>query len=120
MEAAASGLVEFESPDLLLIETAHVFLKAARRGVLTEEQATAAYQAVGEIDIRMHRTPLFPNHLVEWATRELVTAYDLAFVDLAQRLGLPIVSGDEVLGRKISKLLTFVSLSDIDSFLSQS
>ncbi|WP_219413130.1 type II toxin-antitoxin system VapC family toxin [Pseudonocardia nigra] len=85
------------APELIDIETLHVLRSMHRRGSLDAAQAA---QAVGQVEqaplARMAHRPLVSRI---WELRDSITAYDAAYIALAERLDVPLLTCDARLGR---------------------
>jgi len=80
------------APHLLDVEVAQVLRRYAAAGTLTSERGLAALTDLA--DFPVHRYPhdwLLPR---VWELRHNVTAYDAAYVALAEALPAPLVSCD--------------------------
>ena len=89
------------APDLLTAECANILWKKVRRGELTEEEACLAARLLARADIDL--IPMRP--FLEPATRIAVAldhpAYDCVYLAAAEAAGLPFVTADERLLRKV-------------------
>ncbi|MGH4025478.1 MAG: type II toxin-antitoxin system VapC family toxin [Pseudonocardiaceae bacterium] len=85
------------APELIDLESANVI----RRMVLCRELATAeAREALGEIrESPLTRIPHRPLIGRVWELRDTLTAYDAAYVALAELFGVPILTCDGRLAR---------------------
>lgn len=85
------------APELIDLEAANVI----RRMVLRRELAAAeAREALGEIrDSPLTRIPHGPLVGRVWELRDTLTAYDAAYVALAELFGVPILTCDSRLAR---------------------
>jgi predicted nucleic acid-binding protein len=89
------------APDLLTAECANILWKKVRRGEISDEEASFAANLLGRADIDL--LPMRP--LLEPATRIAVAldhpAYDCVYLAAAEAVGLPFVTADERLLRKV-------------------
>ena len=89
------------APDLLLPECANILWKKVRLGELTADEGAFAARLLARADVDL--SPMRP--LMEEATRLAVhldhPAYDCVYLALAQARGLPFVTADERLLRKV-------------------
>ena len=80
------------SPHLLDLEVAQVLRRLVQQGVVSAHRADEAVRDL--LDLRMARYP----HLVLlpriWQLRHNFSAYDAAYVTLAEKLGAPLVTRD--------------------------
>jgi predicted nucleic acid-binding protein len=83
------------APALLDIEVAHVLRKRVRSGKLAEELARAALDDLADLPIR--RVDVVPLLRRMWELRDNVTAYDAAYVALAERLDAALITADVAL-----------------------
>jgi predicted nucleic acid-binding protein len=80
------------SPHLLDLEVMQVLRRMAREGMLS---ATRADQAVSDLlNLRITRYPHFVLLPEIWRRRHNLSAYDAAYVVLAQKLGAALVTRD--------------------------
>ena len=84
-------------PALLDAEVAQVLRRMVVAEMVDEPRARASLEILGDMPLQRHLlTPLLPRI---WALRENLTAYDAAYVALAEALGCSLVTFDEKLGR---------------------
>lgn len=83
---------DLHAPHLLDVEILHALRGLVRARVLSEDRAHDVRSDVGELAIV--RYPHEPLGDRIWALRHNVTAYDAAFVALAEALGVPLVTCD--------------------------
>lgn len=79
-------------PHLVDVEVLQALRGLVLRGQLTAEQATIARSHLDELTLRR-----FPHHPLRdriWELRNNLTAYDAAYVALAEALGLPLITTD--------------------------
>jgi predicted nucleic acid-binding protein len=80
------------APELLDIEIAHVLRRMAARGDIPDADAEEALRDITEAPIaRTPHRPLVPRI---WELRHAVTAYDAAYIALAEALDAPLVTTD--------------------------
>jgi predicted nucleic acid-binding protein len=82
-------------PHLIDLEVAQVLRRYAASGVLTADRGAQALQDLTDFPlIRYPHDPLLPRI---WELRHNLTAYDAAYVALAEALGAPLVTRDAAL-----------------------
>jgi predicted nucleic acid-binding protein len=98
VEAAVLSRGEaLHAPHLLDLEVPQVLRRYAARGDISEARGAISLEILARMPIRRHaHTPLLDRI---WALRAHVTAYDGAYVALAERLGATLVTRDARLGR---------------------
>jgi predicted nucleic acid-binding protein len=97
---SASSLVErllvpevsLQVPHLLDLEVAQVIRRYWLAGILTGDRAGEALADFQ--DLRIHRHPHEPLLSRVWELRHNLTAYDAAYVALAEALGAPLLTRD--------------------------
>lgn len=80
------------APQLLDLEVAQVMRRLVREGAVSAPRAAEAIQDL--LDLRMTRYPhsvLLPRI---WQLRHNLSAYDAAYIVLAEKLGAPLVTRD--------------------------
>ena len=85
------------APHLIDVESAHALRRAAFVGDVAEERAENAIEAL--LDLQLQRYPqtiLLPRI---WELRRSLTAYDAAYVALAETLDAPLLTTDQALAR---------------------
>lgn len=82
-------------PHFMSLEVCQVLRRLARIGVITSDRAREALFDLEQLaTIRHSHEPLLPR---VWELRENLTAYDAAYVALAEGLSAPLVTCDEKL-----------------------
>ena len=85
------------APYLLDIEVAHALRRYTLRGVLSPARGAEALADLAELRLRRYpHLPLLPRI---WELRENLSAFDAAYVALAEALDAPLVTSDSALGR---------------------
>ncbi|MGH9361660.1 MAG: type II toxin-antitoxin system VapC family toxin [Thermoanaerobaculia bacterium] len=80
-------------PHLLDLEAAQVLRRYVRRGEIHSERAWQALDILRDLPLlRYPHDPLLPRI---WELRENLTAYDAAYVALAEALDATLLTGDE-------------------------
>jgi predicted nucleic acid-binding protein len=82
-------------PSLWAYEVANVVLMAERRGRLTEFQATRFVELLGRLPINVDLAPPEISTVLALGRRHGLSAYDAAYLALAERDGLPLATQDE-------------------------
>jgi predicted nucleic acid-binding protein len=86
----------FYAPGLIDVEVVQVFRRLARIGAVSASRAGAAVALLEELPIeRRPALALLPRI---WALRDNLTAYDAAYIALAEVLGYPLVTCDRRCG----------------------
>ena len=83
---------DLHAPHLIDIEVLHALRRLTARGELTEERAADARLDFG--DLALVRYPHVGLRDRIWELRHNLTAYDAAFIALAELLGAPVVTCD--------------------------
>jgi predicted nucleic acid-binding protein len=93
-------------PSLWRLEIANSLAGAVRRKRIDREFRRAALADLGDLDIVVDALTDSRawNAILEFADRFLLTVYDAAYVELAQRLALPLATLDEDMRRAGSQL----------------
>lgn len=86
-------------PALWETEFANVMTVLLRRGVLARHQTDAILKRVERLQLAIDRTAVVPRALFEIAEQHGISAYDAAYLELAQRRGLPLATRDAKLAR---------------------
>ena len=94
--------VRFYVPDLFFIECTNVLWKYVRRFGYPLESARQDVADLTGLPLRVVSTGALADGALEIAATHGITAYDAAYVALAQRLSLPLVTADEVLVRRLA------------------
>jgi predicted nucleic acid-binding protein len=95
--AALRAAGDLAAPDLIDVETVSALRKRWLAGTLTDERFAAA---VGDLeDLDLDRSPALPLMSRAFELRANLTAYDAAYVALAEALGCELLTGDGRLAR---------------------
>ncbi|MGE0800114.1 MAG: type II toxin-antitoxin system VapC family toxin [Lautropia sp.] len=97
--SAAQALIHgraLHAPALLDFELANVASSKARRGLTDRDAAGAALDALSMLDLIRHPAP--PASLLRLAARYGLSAYDAAYLWLAEALPAPLATFDARLG----------------------
>jgi len=82
-------------PSLWVYEVANVVLMAERRGRLTEFQGTRFVELLGRLPINVDLAPPEITTVLAVGRRHGLSAYDAAYLALAERDGIPLATQDE-------------------------
>lgn len=89
--------VALHAPHLLTVEVLHVLRRRVATESTTADEAQAALDLLHDLDVSYHdHLPLTQRM---WALRDNLTAYDAAYVALAELLDAPLVTSDVRLAR---------------------
>lgn len=88
---------ELHAPHLLDLEVAQVLRRYALAGVLDEARGQAALEDLADLGLVRHAHDLFLARI--WELRSRVTAYDAAYLALAEALPAPLLTLDRRLAR---------------------
>lgn len=80
------------APHLIDVEVAQVLRRYAALGIVTASRARGALQDLIDLPLIRYAHDLFLPRI--WELRENFTAYDAAYVALAEALGAPLVTCD--------------------------
>jgi len=84
--------VSLEAPHLLDLEVAQVIRRFWLAGRITAERAEQALADLGDLRIHRHSHEFLLSRV--WELRQNLTAYDAAYVALAEALGAPLITRD--------------------------
>jgi predicted nucleic acid-binding protein len=101
-----SGQTRLAAPTLLLYEVTHAVLQAARRGRIGQEAAEAILTAFEQLEIEM--APVAWQPTFSLAQQFDRSAYDAAYLALAQARGELLVTGDLRLYHAVHERLDWV------------
>ena len=89
--------ISLHTPELLDLEVLNVLRRYVRAGKVAADRAEAAVRRMSELDLQRHRHgPMLPRI---WSWRASLTAYDAAYVTLAEILGGPLLTTDARLSK---------------------
>ncbi len=84
--------VTLHAPHLLDLEVAQILRRYVFRGTIEADRGRLALEQLALLDIDRYAHDLFLTRI--WALRDNVTAYDAAYVSLAEALDAPLLTGD--------------------------
>ncbi|WP_420616240.1 type II toxin-antitoxin system VapC family toxin [Candidatus Palauibacter sp.] len=92
MQRISDPGISLHSPELLDLEVLHVLRRYERTGAVSSTRAGEAYRNLLDLDVRRHgHEPLLSRI---WSRRHNLTAYDAAYVTLAEILDAPLLTTD--------------------------
>lgn len=92
MQRISDPAISLHSPEILDLEVLHVLRRYERTGVLSGPRTDEAYCNFLDLDVRRHgHEPLLSRI---WSRRHNLTAYDAAYVTLAETLDAPLLTTD--------------------------
>ena len=96
LRAALNGEEQIAAPDLWTYEMLNLLLSACRRGRITPDRLEQAVRLVQRIPMIFHdhQTELVQNRVTKLAMRFSLSAYDAAYLELADRLQCRLKSQD--------------------------
>lgn len=106
IRAYALGTVELRGPDLLSHEVTNAVLQAVRRRRVTLEIAQEILTAFEDLSLPLE--PVIPRQVLALAHRFERSAYDAAYLNLAESLNTQLVTGDQRLYNAVSPHLPWV------------
>ena len=101
-----AGRIELKAPDLLPYELTNAVWQAERRGRISSVQADEILQAMEGLQIDIQA--LDWAEMLPLARRYERSAYDAAYLVLAEKLGEPLITGDERLYNAVHAHLDWV------------
>jgi predicted nucleic acid-binding protein len=92
-------------PGLWHLEVANVLLQAERRGRIGRADVARRLMLISDLPIATDQeTPRAWRETLSLARAENLTAYDAAYLELAERRGLPLMTRDNELGAAAKRL----------------
>jgi predicted nucleic acid-binding protein len=102
----AASQERLKAPVLVVYEVSNAVWQAERRGRITSAQTDEIMQTVAELDIEL--LPLDWGEMLPMARQYNRSAYDAAYLTLAQRVGESLVTGDKRLYNAVKGKLEWV------------
>lgn len=102
----AAGRVHLKAPALLPYELSNAVLQAERRGRINRDQADRIIESFASLDIEI--VPQTWGEMLPLARSFGRSAYDAAYLTLAERLSEPLVTGDKRLYNAVHQKLDWV------------
>ena len=106
LHAHAAGRERLKAPTLMLYEVSNAVWQAERRGCINSAQVDEIMQTVAGLDIEL--LPLEWGEMLPLARRYEHSAYDSAYLALAQRTGEALVTCDQLLYHAVKGKLDWV------------
>lgn len=100
---SASG-ERMHAPELLLFEMANALTKMVRRGDMSSVAVESAWHLTGELGIQYHTVTDLPSVVAMAIRMGRQSAYDAAYLTLAQQLGAEVWTLDGAFARNASSL----------------
>jgi len=91
-ERLRSPEIQLHAPHLVDLEVAQAIRRYVLSGQLSEKRGRVALQVLADLDLERHPHSLFLPRI--WALRENLTAYDAAYVALAEVMDAPLLTSD--------------------------
>lgn len=91
------GADELVAPHLIDVEFLHVLRRWVHRSVLSADRASEIRREFAELAITRYEHETLADAI--WDLRDNLTAYDAAFVALAETLSVPLITCDSSLAR---------------------
>ncbi len=103
---------DVHAPDLLPIECANILWKQVMRNGYDALKARQDLVDLLQFAVKWYPTiPLLPR-ACEIAVEHSITAYDAAYLTLAEELNMPVLTADDRLAKKVAGQFDIISLSD--------
>jgi predicted nucleic acid-binding protein len=99
LEAVLAGKLELAAPELWIYEVTNLLVSALRRNRISDSQLEEGLHLISSIPCTFfdHRTELATRRTAKLALRFSLSAYDAAYLELADRIQARLRSTDKVL-----------------------
>ena len=99
LKSYLNGGVRIVCPSLWMYEAINLLATGFRRGTLTEEQADTGLDFLNALNMRIDEShsDIVRTRLHRFARQFKLTAYDAAYLELADRLQIPLFTRDDEL-----------------------
>ncbi len=96
LKQAIDGKIALAAPDLWHYEMCNLLVMACRRGRIREDQIQEGTSLLAALPLEFydHHEALSRRRIVIFATRYGLSAYDAAYLELADRLQCPLLTAD--------------------------
>lgn len=109
----SDGEIRFAVPDIFWAEIANVIWKSLRRGKLNAVEASAAMKELMSLEVQVAQTREFLPNAFDTAIESNIAVYDACYVELANRLDIPLVTADRELFARTAPALPVVWIGAI-------
>jgi predicted nucleic acid-binding protein len=113
LEAASNGELEFWVPDIFWAELGNVIWKAHRRGRIDSAKAAEAIRDLLALEVQVLQSRELAGKAFSIATDSQISVYDACYVELANRLDIPLVTADRALFARTAPALPVVWIGAI-------
>jgi predicted nucleic acid-binding protein len=100
--APASSQAIRAVPDLAYLECANILRTRVHRGLLTGADARGRTTQLMALPLAWYATPPLLPAVIDHALTQQISAYDAAYVALADALHMPLITADAILVGKLS------------------
>jgi predicted nucleic acid-binding protein len=109
------------APDLAIVELTNVLWKKVRRGEFDARFVPRALSALRHANLVLTDSLSLADRAVEIAIELDHAVYDCFYLSLAERQGLPFVTADDHLGRKLAAkpAVSFAEVLNLSQFVAQ-
>jgi predicted nucleic acid-binding protein len=106
LEQALAGVYSLCAPEIWVYEMLNLLVTAVRRGRMDESRMAPALAAFEALPVTRygHTSLLSRRRVTSLATQFGLSAYDAAYLELADRLHCPLLTQDQALGEAASRL----------------